>query len=78
MTDIVYFIHEDELLRDTIDRMLKRGFNNISVLDHEDKLVGLVNRASMVDIVYDTIWGDDSESNPLETTKPFNTDVENN
>lgn len=70
MTSKVYFVRTGALLRDTIDRMLKRGFKNIPVVDDKDKLVGVVTRASLVDVVYDTIWGDeeDNENNPLETT----------
>lgn len=70
MTEVVYFVRTGSLLRDTIDRMLKRGFKNIPVLDENDRLVGMVNRASMVDIVYDTIWGDEEESTPLEILTP--------
>lgn len=71
MTNKVYFVRTGALLRDTIDRMLKRGFKNIPVVDNNDRLVGLVTRASLVDIVYDTIWGDEGEETnaPLETTQ---------
>lgn len=71
MTNRVYFVRQGALLRDTIDRMLKRGFKNIPVVNDNNKLVGLVTRASLVDIVYDTIWGDEGEETnaPLETTE---------
>lgn len=63
----VFYVKSHTLLRDAADRMLKRGFKNIPVLDEENRLKGLVTRASLVDIVYDTIWGDDEEadSQPL-------------
>lgn len=72
MTNPVYYVKSGTHLRDVADRMLKRGFKNIPVLSEDYKLEGLVTRASLVDIVYDTIWGDDEEieSQPLETTPP--------
>ncbi len=78
MTDKVYFVRKRALLRDTIDRMLKRGFKNIPVVDDFGKLVGLVTRASLVDVVYDTIWGDDEDgqNGPLETTGTEPTEFE--
>lgn len=79
MTNPVYYVKAGTHLRDVADRMLKRGFKNIPVLSEEYKLEGLVTRASLVDIVYDTIWGDDEEieSQPLETTPPVQK-IENN
>lgn len=68
----VYYVKSGTLLRNVADRMLKRGFKHIPVLDEEWKLQGLVTRTSLVDIVYDTIWGDeeDVESIPLGKTDP--------
>lgn len=64
----VYYVNSGTLLGNVADRMLKRGFKNIPVVDDEGKLQGLVTRTSLVDLVYNTIWGDDeeSESTPLE------------
>lgn len=59
MMEEVYFVKTNSYLRDTLDRMLKRGFKNIPVVDDQERLVGLVTRASLVDIVYDTIWGEE-------------------
>lgn len=66
----VYYVKSGTLLSSVADKMLKRGYKNIPVVSEEGKLEGLVTRASLVDIVYDTIWGDDEEveSIPLETT----------
>lgn len=76
MTNPVYYVKSGTHLRDVADRMLKRGFKNIPVLSDAYRLEGLVTRASLVDIVYDTIWGDDEEieSVPLETTPPIETE----
>lgn len=73
MSTKVYFVRKGTLLRDTVQRILKRGFKNVPVVDDHNRLIGIVTRASLVDIVYDTIWGDGDESetpseNPLETT----------
>lgn len=67
----VYYVKSGTLLSSVADKMLKRGYKNIPVVSEEGKLEGLVTRASLVDIVYDTIWGDDEEveSIPLETTQ---------
>ncbi|PRY83857.1 betaine/proline/choline family ABC transporter ATP-binding protein [Alkalibacterium olivapovliticus] len=67
----VYYVKSGTLLSSVADKMLKRGYKNIPVVNEEGILEGLVTRASLVDIVYDTIWGDDEEveSMPLETTQ---------
>ncbi|MCA9766570.1 MAG: betaine/proline/choline family ABC transporter ATP-binding protein [Carnobacterium sp.] len=62
MSNKVYFVRKETLLRDTVQRILKRGFKNVPVVDENDHLVGIVTRASLVDIVYDTIWGDSDEA----------------
>lgn len=62
MSNKVYFVRKETLLRDTVQRILKRGFKNVPVVDENNHLVGIVTRASLVDIVYDTIWGDSEEA----------------
>lgn len=66
----VNYVKSGTLLSSVADKMLKRGYKNIPVVNDEGKLEGLVTRASLVDIVFDTIWGDyeDVESIPLEQT----------
>ncbi len=49
---------EDDLLRNTAERILKRGLKYAPVVDHENNLKGIVTRASLVDMLYDIIWGD--------------------
>lgn len=74
MVDKVYFVREGTLLRDTVQRILKRGFKNIPVVDNKGRLIGLVTRTSLVDVVYDTIWGEEEEelakASVFETTTP--------
>lgn len=52
-------VQEDALIRDTIHRLLKRGVSYSPVVNSQDKLVGIVTRASLVDMVYDSIWGEE-------------------
>ena len=77
MSNKVYFVRKETLLRDTVQRILKRGFKNVPVVDENDHLVGIVTRASLVDIVYDTIWGDSEEEEvPNESKMESFTSIE--
>ena len=53
----VFFVRKDTLLRDTMQRILKRGLKYVPVVDDDNRLVGIVTRSSLVDIVYDAVWG---------------------
>ncbi|MFL2104232.1 betaine/proline/choline family ABC transporter ATP-binding protein [Desemzia sp. FAM 23991] len=66
----IRFVRSGTLLRDTVQRMLKIGFKNIPVVNQKGKLIGLVTRGSLAEIVYDNIWGDLEEAKdiPLGTT----------
>ncbi|WP_311406435.1 betaine/proline/choline family ABC transporter ATP-binding protein [Liquorilactobacillus uvarum] len=57
----IFYVVDDTLLRDTVDRILKRGLKYVPVVDHVGKLRGIVTRAAIVDMVYDTIWGDSDD-----------------
>lgn len=67
----VFYVNSGTPLSSVADKMLKRGYKNIPVVDEAGRLDGLVTRASLVDIVFDTIWGDDEdvESLPLGKTE---------
>lgn len=54
----VFYVKENSIIRDTVDRILKRGYQNVPVIDQAGKLVGIVTRATLVDMVYDALWGD--------------------
>ena len=69
MSNKVYFVRKETLLRDTVQRILKRGFKNVPVVDENNHLVGIVTRASLVEIVYDTIWGDSEEEEKSNESK---------
>lgn len=68
MHDDVFYVKSDSLVRDTVERILKRGFKNIPVVDKDKKLVGIVTRAALVDIVYDALWGEDDKKSDSEDT----------
>ncbi|EMY5046933.1 betaine/proline/choline family ABC transporter ATP-binding protein [Listeria monocytogenes] len=74
----VFYVYEDTLLRDTVQRILKRGYKYIPVVDKDKRLVGIVTRASLVDIVYDSIWGtvEDATENQEEQANSKTTEPE--
>ncbi|WP_203623788.1 MULTISPECIES: betaine/proline/choline family ABC transporter ATP-binding protein [unclassified Lacticaseibacillus] len=69
----LFYVQESALLRDSVDRILKRGLKYVPVVDQDNKLKGIVTRAALVDMVYDTIWGenaDHSEQAPASDAEP--------
>ncbi|MCA1028186.1 betaine/proline/choline family ABC transporter ATP-binding protein [Cytobacillus kochii] len=54
-----FSVYKDALVRDTIRQILKKGLKYVPVVDEKRHLVGIVTRTSLVDIVYDSIWGDE-------------------
>ena len=57
----IYTVEKGTLVRDTVRRILKIGMKYVPVVDFDHRLIGIVTRASLVDIVYDSIWGDEEE-----------------
>ncbi|GIO22213.1 betaine/proline/choline family ABC transporter ATP-binding protein [Oceanobacillus sp. J11TS1] len=57
----IYSVSQDSLLRDTIHKILRRGAQYVPVVDENHRLVGIVTRATLATLVYDTIWGDGTE-----------------
>lgn len=69
----VFFIREKALLRDAIQKILKRGLKYVPVVDENKHLIGIITRSSLVDMVYETIWGEEEGlpiDNNLETNSP--------
>lgn len=55
----IYRVRIDSKLQDSVRTILKRNVRNVPVVDSDGKtLIGLVTRANLVDIVYDSIWGE--------------------
>lgn len=57
----IFTVQKDTLVRDTIRKILKQGMKYVPVIDNESQLIGIVTRTSLVDIVYDSIWGEEEE-----------------
>ncbi|MDN6447105.1 MAG: betaine/proline/choline family ABC transporter ATP-binding protein [Lacticaseibacillus paracasei] len=73
----IFYVNKDSLLRDTADRIHKRGLKYVPGVDHEKKLVGIVTRAALVDVVYDTIWGDNDDKSDDIGSDQADSDTEN-
>ena len=73
----IYRVRIDSKLQDSVRTILKR---NVPVVDSDNKtLLGLVTRANLVDIVYDSIWGElesDNNDNHSGIVEPESTGVE--
>jgi osmoprotectant transport system ATP-binding protein len=74
MNPQVFFVKKSSLLRDTLRRILKRGLKYVPVVDDQQKVVGILTRASLVDIVYDVIWGEEeveaTENEAVDNEQP--------
>ncbi|HLR65862.1 MAG TPA: betaine/proline/choline family ABC transporter ATP-binding protein [Virgibacillus sp.] len=57
----VFSVYSDSLLRDTVRRILRRGISYVPVVNENQQLEGIVTRATLTNVVYDTIWGDGTE-----------------
>ncbi|MEK3766034.1 ABC transporter ATP-binding protein [Solibacillus sp. FSL K6-4121] len=69
----VIYVKTGTKLQDSVRRILKRNLQNIPIVDHDHKLIGLITRANIVDTIYDTIWGDEEENkNALLVTREEN------
>lgn len=66
----VYSVNQDSLIRDSVQKILKRGFKYVPVVDQNKHLVGIVTRATLVDIVYDSLWGEE-ENQVAEMAEMF-------
>ena len=61
LNKISFYLEEDQLLRDTAHRILKRGLKYVPVIDKEWHLKGIVTRSSLVDM----IWGNQDTEETL-------------
>lgn len=65
----IFYVKEDSVIRDTVERILKRGFKNVPVIDDDHHLVGIVTRATLVDMVYDALWGESDKPEKSDDTE---------
>ncbi|WEV52030.1 ABC transporter ATP-binding protein [Lactobacillus sp. ESL0731] len=63
LQQVAYTVGPEEYLRDNFSRILSRNGQYIPVVDSEEKLVGIVTRSSLVNVVYESIWGGKSANN---------------
>lgn len=71
----VAYVREGTLVRDALQRILILGYKHIPVTDTEGHLLGLITRASVVDLVYDSIWHDldvEEMEDVMQTTAVIN------
>lgn len=66
ISTINFYVKEDDLLRDTAEKILKRGHDYAPVVDSENHLKGIVTRSSLVDMLYNIIWGTQEEETEVE------------
>ena len=55
----VFYVKEAALVRDSLQRILKRGVKYVPVVDEGNHLVVILTRVSLVDIIYDVLWGEE-------------------
>ncbi|MGX7199398.1 betaine/proline/choline family ABC transporter ATP-binding protein [Enterococcus nangangensis] len=66
----VFYVNQKTQLRNVLQRILKRGLKYVPVVDDENRVTGILTRASLVDIVYDVLWGDEATiSDAVESVK---------
>ena len=58
IVETAFTVEEGTLVRDAVRQILKKGMKYVPVIDAQHHLIGIVTRASLVDIVYDSIWGE--------------------
>lgn len=55
----IYRVRLDTKLQDSVRTILKRNIRNIPVVDENNVIKGLITRSNLVDIVYESIWGEE-------------------
>ncbi|MBF7024861.1 betaine/proline/choline family ABC transporter ATP-binding protein [Staphylococcus kloosii] len=75
----IYRVRIDSKLQDSVRTILKRNVRNVPVVDEDNHtLIGLVTRANLVDIVYDSLWGDlDTDENKEAIIEPADVGADN-
>lgn len=58
----VYRVRLDTKLQDSVRTILKRNVRNIPVVDENNIIKGLITRSNLVDIVYESLWGEEENA----------------
>ncbi|SIT76107.1 betaine/proline/choline family ABC transporter ATP-binding protein [Edaphobacillus lindanitolerans] len=54
-------VRADTLLRDATRNILVRGSKYVPVVDARKRLIGIITRTNLVDVLYDSIWGEEDD-----------------
>ncbi|MET3576840.1 betaine/proline/choline family ABC transporter ATP-binding protein [Bhargavaea ullalensis] len=54
-------VRADTLLRDATRNILIRGSKYVPVVDQRKRLIGIITRTNLVDVLYDSIWGEEED-----------------
>ncbi|WP_052455668.1 betaine/proline/choline family ABC transporter ATP-binding protein [Bhargavaea cecembensis] len=54
-------VRADTLLRDATRNILIRGSKYVPVVDERKRLIGIITRTNLVDVLYDSIWGEEED-----------------
>lgn len=70
LNSTIFYVKETDLLRNSLQRILKRGMKYVPVVDQQKRLVGILTRATLVDLVYDVVFGEEQTvSDAIESSK---------
>ncbi|MDD6431732.1 MAG: betaine/proline/choline family ABC transporter ATP-binding protein [Lactobacillaceae bacterium] len=50
-------VYEDELLKNTYQTIIKRHLKYMPVVDHDNRVVGIITRSSLATLLYEQVWG---------------------
>lgn len=50
-------VYEDELLKNTYQTIIKRHLKYMPVVDHDNRVIGIITRSSLATLLYEQVWG---------------------
>ena len=64
------YIASETLIRDAVHWIVDLGYRYLPVVDNENRLIGIVTRASLVENIYNDVWGasDEDVADAVQTT----------
>lgn len=73
VSDIVdtnlFTLQKKDLVRDSVDLILKRGYSYVPIVDKNHRIIGIVTRSTFVNVVYDALWGKEENDTASETSE---------
>lgn len=58
----LFTVNQTGLIRDSAERILKRGLKFVPVVNDHHQLVGILTRTALVDVIYNALWGDNEDA----------------